>query len=195
GFRAEALEALYRLSDGHPYLLQTYAKAAWDAAAQSPITAEDVAAGAAEAEEELDAGFFGGRYRSAAPAERTVLHAMAGLGDGPVRAEELSAAVALRPAALTAARASLSEKGLIHESGPDELAFSVPAFARFLRRTACPPPPPGPRRPLPPGPAPVPDPHGSAPAHRRLPRGSGRLGSRRGPPCPGRPRGRRCRPR
>src|SRR5690606_26771378 len=44
GFRAEALEALYRLSDGHPYLLQTYAKAAWDAAAQSPITADDVAA-------------------------------------------------------------------------------------------------------------------------------------------------------
>ncbi|WP_017595720.1 ATP-binding protein [Nocardiopsis potens] len=136
GFRDEALEALYRLSGGHPYLLQAYAKAAWDAAEQSPITAEDVTAGAAEAEEELDAGFFGGRYRSAAPAERTVLHAMAGLGDGPVRTEELAAAAALRPAALAGARAALTEKGLIHESGPDSLAFSVPAFARFLRRTA-----------------------------------------------------------
>ena len=68
-----------RHSGGYPYFVQAYGKAAWDHAPGSPITADDVAVAAPEAEAELAVGFFGSRYERATPAERDYLRAMAGL--------------------------------------------------------------------------------------------------------------------
>ena len=69
-FKPAALDALYRAADGYPYFVQAYGKVSWDVAAQSPVTAEDVAVAAPEAEGELAVGFFGSRYERATPAER-----------------------------------------------------------------------------------------------------------------------------
>jgi hypothetical protein len=80
----QALAALYASTAGYPYFVQAYGKAAWDVAPRSPITADDVAVAAPQAEAELAVGFFGSRYERATPAEREYLHGLADvLADGP----------------------------------------------------------------------------------------------------------------
>ena len=76
-FTDEALDAMYAATGGYPYFIQAYGKVVWDLAPRSPITAEDVAVAAPEAEAELAVGFFGSRYERATPGEREYLRAMA----------------------------------------------------------------------------------------------------------------------
>jgi len=134
GFGPEALEALYRVSDGYPFFVQAYGKVTWDHALQSPITAEDVEVAAPEAEEELAVGFFGSRYERATPAERDYMRAMASLGDEPVQTTEVATSLGRRPSSLSPARDNLIKKGLIYSAERGTIAFTVPHFGRFLRR-------------------------------------------------------------
>jgi len=76
-FAEAALTAMYAATGGYPYFIQAYGKAVWDLAPRSPITPEDVAVAAPEAERELAVGFFGSRYERATPGERDYLRAMA----------------------------------------------------------------------------------------------------------------------
>src|SRR3954453_919962 len=48
-YRSDALEELYRLTEGYPYFVQAYGKVTWDVAVDTPIQAEDVRAAAPEA--------------------------------------------------------------------------------------------------------------------------------------------------
>ena len=76
-YAEDALAAMYAATGGYPYFIQAYGKVVWDLAPRSPITAEDVAVGAPEAERELAVGFFGSRFERATPGEREYLRAMA----------------------------------------------------------------------------------------------------------------------
>src|SRR5947209_10206301 len=58
----DALDEMYAATAGYPYFVQAYGKAAWDAAPRSPISPDDVAVAAPEAEAELAVGFFGSRF-------------------------------------------------------------------------------------------------------------------------------------
>ncbi|MDA0564690.1 ATP-binding protein [Streptomonospora sp. S1-112] len=133
-FGPEALAALYEISDGYPFFVQAYGKVTWDHALHSPITAEDVAIAAPEAEEELAVGFFGSRYDRATPAERDYMRAMAALGDDPVQTTEVATSLGRKPSSLSPARDSLIKKGLIYSAERGTIAFTVPHFGRFLRR-------------------------------------------------------------
>jgi hypothetical protein len=133
-FKPAALDALYRAADGYPYFVQAYGKVAWDVAAESPVTAEDVAVAAPEAEAELAVGFFGSRYERATPAEREYMRAMAGLGDEPVPTSRVADELARKPSSVSPARDALIKKGLIYSSERGLIAFTVPHFGRFLRR-------------------------------------------------------------
>ncbi len=149
-FTSEALEAMYRVTAGYPYFIQAYGKAVWDIAPCSPITADDVAMAAPEAEAELAVGFFGSRFERATPAEREYLHAMAAAamppaeptpdsGCGPVaEPESVPTAVVAehlgrKPQSLSPARDALLKKGLIYSGERGRIAFTVPHFGRYLR--------------------------------------------------------------
>ncbi len=134
-YSEEALDALYLKADGYPYFVQAYGKAVWDAAAQSPISAEDVAVAAPAAEEELAVGFFGSRYERATPAEREYMRAMADLSgdDGPVATSAVAAELGRKPASLSPARDGLIKKGLIYSAERGTIGFTVPHFGRYLR--------------------------------------------------------------
>ncbi len=152
-FDAEALAAMYAATGGYPYFIQAYGKVAWDVAPHSPITADDVAVAAPEAEAELAVGFFGSRYERATPGEREYLRAMAdvaygaldpGDGDGAEPVGEvpesvLTADVAKyldrKPQSLSPARDALLKKGLIYSAERGRIAFTVPHFGRYLRQT------------------------------------------------------------
>ncbi|MGH3435540.1 MAG: AAA family ATPase [Sciscionella sp.] len=141
GISPDALCALYEVSGGYPYFVQAYGKAAWDAAPADPISAEDVAVAAPEADAELAVGFFGSRYERATPAEREYLRAMAELtegkggganGDGAVTSD-IAVYLGRKPSSLSPARDSLIKKGLIYSAERGHIAFTVPHFGRFLR--------------------------------------------------------------
>lgn len=145
-FSEDALEAMYAATGGYPYFIQAYGKAVWDLAPQSPITAEDVRAGAPEAEVELAVGFFGSRFERATPGEREYLRAMADLGEAPaedqpisevesVTTADVAAYLDRKPQSLSPARDALLKKGLIYSAERGQIAFTVPHFGRYLRAT------------------------------------------------------------
>ncbi|HHU10848.1 MAG TPA: ATP-binding protein [Intrasporangiaceae bacterium] len=144
-YTPEALDAMYALTDGYPYFIQSYGKAAWDRAPRSPITEEDVRVGAAEAEQELAVGFFGSRYERATPGEREYLRAMADVsvqqGHGDPDLESVATAdvatnLGRKPQSLSPARDALLKKGLIYSGERGRIAFTVPHFGKYLREHA-----------------------------------------------------------
>jgi len=137
-----ALAALYAATGGYPYFIQAYGKAVWDLAPRSPITVQDVAVAAPEAERELAVGFFGSRYERATPGERDYLRAMADAAAadpdgsdavGSVATAEVAAVLAKKPQSLSPARDALLKKGLIYSGERGRIAFTVPHFGRYLR--------------------------------------------------------------
>ena len=140
-----ALTALYDATGGYPYFIQAYGKAVWDRAPRSPISADDVAVAAPEAESELAVGFFGSRFERATPGERDYLRAMADAAvtlaeTGPlddvesVPTADVAAALGKKPQSLSPARDALLKKGLIYASERGRIAFTVPHFGRYLRQ-------------------------------------------------------------
>ncbi|MCW2852317.1 MAG: hypothetical protein JWM84_1981 [Nocardioides sp.] len=138
-FTADALAAMYDATGGYPYFVQAYGKTVWDVAPRSPITADDVAVAAPEAERELAVGFFGSRFERATPGEREYLHAMADAAGeevdavGSVPTADVAAVLGKKPQSLSPARDSLLKKGLIYSGERGRIAFTVPHFGRFLR--------------------------------------------------------------
>ena len=138
-FTPEALDAMYRVTGGYPYFVQAYGKVVWDVAPSTPITAEDVAVAAPEAEHELAVGFFGSRLERATVAEREYLRAMADADAddaGAVPSALVAETLGRKPQSLSPARDALIKKGLIYASERGRIAFTVPHFGRFLRAQA-----------------------------------------------------------
>ncbi|HLN76437.1 MAG TPA: ATP-binding protein [Nocardioidaceae bacterium] len=136
-YEDDALDELYRLTDGYPYFVQAYGKVTWDVAVESPIRISDVSEAAPEAEGELAVGFFGARYDRATPAERDYMRAMAELGadsnDKAVTTAQVADALGRKPQSLSPARDGLIKKGLVYSSERGTVAFTVPHFGKFLR--------------------------------------------------------------
>ncbi|RCK69925.1 ATP-binding protein [Desertihabitans brevis] len=145
-YQPDALAAMYAATGGYPYFIQAYGKAVWDRAPRSPITAEDVAVAAPEAEEELAVGFFGSRYERATPGEREYLRAMGEVAlqlsederdeIGSVPTADVAAFLGRKPQSLSPARDALLKKGLIYSGERGRIAFTVPHFGRYLRDQA-----------------------------------------------------------
>ena len=147
-FAEDALDAMYAATGGYPYFVQAYGKVAWDVAPSSPITAQDVAVAAPEAEAELAVGFFGAatsarrrpsastcarwptpRSRSRSAARRsstTSERADRGRRGRPGQ----------KPQSLSPARDALLKKGLIFSGERGRIAFTVPHFGRYLLQHA-----------------------------------------------------------
>ncbi|MDQ0378323.1 hypothetical protein FB470_002317 [Amycolatopsis thermophila] len=140
GIEPEALDALFDASGGYPYFIQAYAKAAWDAAPDDPITVQDVQVAAPEAEQELAVGFFGSRYERATPAEREYLRAMAELTQGrdeSAGTSDVAVYLGRKPSSLSPARDSLMKKGLVYSAERGHIAFTVPHFGHYLLSRAA----------------------------------------------------------
>lgn len=138
-FTPDGLAAMYDATGGYPYFIQAYGKTVWDLAPRSPITAEDVAVAAPEAERELAVGFFGSRYERATPAEREYLRGMADAAGadtdavGAVATADVAGVLGKKPQSLSPARDALLKKGLIYSGERGRIAFTVPHFGRYLR--------------------------------------------------------------
>ncbi|NDC58342.1 MAG: ATP-binding protein [Alphaproteobacteria bacterium] len=130
-----ALAGIFRATLGYPYFLQEWGYQAWNAAGASPIIEADVATASVNALRRLDAGFFRVRLERLTPKEREYVVAMARLGPGPYRSADVADALGESIQSLGPRRASIINKGMIYSPAHGDIAFTVPMFDDFLRRT------------------------------------------------------------
>lgn len=129
-----AIASILRATRGYPYFLQEWGKHAWDVAADSPITAEDVAHATQSAVAALDESFFRVRFDRLTPSEKRYLRAMAEIGPGPHRSGEIAKVLGKPVTAVGLTRARLIAKGMVWSPDHGDTAFTVPLFDEFMKR-------------------------------------------------------------
>ena len=130
----DALQSIVTWTRGYPYFLQEWGKHAWDTAAASPITREDVRRASVTAIAALDESFFRVRFDRLTPSEKRYLRAMAELGPGPHRSGDIADQLGRKVTSLGPTRNQLIAKGMIWSPSHGDTAFTVPLFDEFMRR-------------------------------------------------------------
>ena len=133
-FDTNALEEIFRLTQGYPYFLQEWGYQSWNRATTSPITLAAVRDATAIVIERLDSNFFRVRFDRLTPGEKRFLRAMAGLGPGARRSGDIAEALGVKIYSLGPARANLIRKGMIYSPAHGDVAFTVPLFDKFMLR-------------------------------------------------------------
>ena len=133
-FEPEALQEIFKLTQGYPYFLQEWGYQAWNHAAASPIGVSVIGETSALVSQRLDENFFRVRFDRLTPREKTYLRAMAELGVGPYRTSEVAAKLSVKITSLAPVRDKLIKKGMVYSPAHGEMAFTVPLFDTFMRR-------------------------------------------------------------
>ncbi len=132
----EALDEIFARTRGYPYFLQEWGYTAWNLAQEDTITLADARGATTESIRKLDESFFRVRYDRTTPAEREYMRCLAELGEGPQRSSDVAAAMNRPPTSLGPVRDSLIRKGMIFSPEYGQIAFTVPLFDEFMRRTS-----------------------------------------------------------
>jgi hypothetical protein len=130
-----AVTGIVDYTEGYPYFLQEYGKAAWDEADGPTITADDVRTAQRLVEEKLDGSFFRARIDRTTELELAYLRAMAELGPDPQMAADVARVLGRTSEQLAPIRSRLVEKGLLYTPGYGLAAFTVPQFDRYMIRS------------------------------------------------------------
>jgi len=135
-FEAAALHEIYRLTKGYPYFLQEWGYQVWNQADSSPITLHLVQQTTELVVHRLDKNFFKVRFDRLTDGEKRYLRAMAELGQGPYRTANISELLGVESSAtLSPVRSKLIKKGMIYSPAHGLMAFTVPVFDEFMRRS------------------------------------------------------------
>jgi len=133
-FQPAALEALLGACEGYPYFIQVYGHAAWDIAEPPSVSPSEAAEAIRVGRRELDAELYMGRWERTGARARRYMCAMAERGDAAVASGDVAAAMGGH-ATVSRLREQLIDEGLIYSPERGQVAFTVPGFADFIRRT------------------------------------------------------------
>ncbi|MCB9708800.1 MAG: AAA family ATPase [Myxococcales bacterium] len=134
-FRDDALEEIYRLTQGYPYFLQEWGYQAWNRATASPIGLDLIKETTEIVSARLDENFFRVRFGRLTPGEKRFLRAMAELGSGPQRTSDIAEVMSVKITSLGPTRAKLLKKGMVYSPSHGDMAFTVPLFDKFMKRS------------------------------------------------------------
>lgn len=134
-FETEALDIITQLTQGYPYFLQEWGYQAWNQAPGSPITKAVIEGASPIVIQRLDTNFFRVRFDRLTPREKLFLRAMAHLGPGSHRTSDIADTLGMKLSSVGPLRASLLKKGMIFSPTYGEMAFTVPLFDAFMRRS------------------------------------------------------------
>ena len=116
--------------------LQEYGYQLWNAAKESPITQEDVKRISPIVQARLDANFFDVLFDRISNRERHFLRAMAEFDqEVAIPTTEIAAKMGCAIGSVSPVRASLIGKGMIYSPSYGNVAYTVPMFADYMRRT------------------------------------------------------------
>lgn len=134
-FTDAALSEIVKSTEGYPYFLQEWGKHAWLHAAGARIEESDALAARQAAVADLDRSFFQVRLGRLTPAEKDYLRAMSELGPGAHRSGDVAAKLERPVEQVAPIRAKVIQKGMAYAPNHGDIAFTVPMFDDFMRRT------------------------------------------------------------
>jgi len=130
-----ALEEIYEQTRGYPYFLQEWGYRAWNLAPDDGIDIKVAREATRLALNELDHQFFRVRFDRVTPAEREYMRALAELGECVHRSAEVAELIGKTTNQLGPVRDALVRKGMVYSPAHGDIAFTVPLFDQFMRRT------------------------------------------------------------
>lgn len=133
-WQSAALERVVTATEGYPYFLQEYGRAAWKVGGGQTISLEDVDAAEPIARDYLDENFFSQRIGRLPAAEGRYMAAVASLGDGPQRTADVAAALGKELQAVSVMRDRLIRSALLYAPRRGQVDFTVPRCADYIRR-------------------------------------------------------------
>ncbi len=133
-FEQEALNEIYRITEGYPYFLQEWGYLIWNSVESNPITIRDVRDCTSKVIERLDENFFRVRFDRLTPGEKVFLRMMAKLGSGPYKLADIATEFKVNLSKLSPTRSNLLKKGMIYSPTYGNIAFTVPLFDQFMIR-------------------------------------------------------------
>ncbi len=133
--RQEALDEIYLQTQGYPNFLQEWGYRVWNLAPADVIGADVAREATRLARRELDQQFFRVRFGRLTPTEREYLRALAELGEGVHRSGDVADLIGKTTGQLGPLRGSLIRKGMIYSPAHGDIAFTVPLFDQFMKRT------------------------------------------------------------
>ncbi len=131
----EALEEIYAQTKGYPYFLQEWGYRAWNLAPEDHIDIKVARDATRLALKELDHQFFRVRFDRVTPGEREYMRALAELGEGVHRSSEVADLIGKTTNQLGPVRDALIRKGMVYSPAHGDIAFTVPLFDQFMKRT------------------------------------------------------------
>jgi AAA+ ATPase superfamily predicted ATPase len=131
----DALEEVYEQTKGYPYFLQEWGYRAWNLAPTDGIDIKVAREATRLALKELDHQFFRVRFDRVTPVEREYMRALAELGEGVHRSGEVAKLIGKTTHQLGPVRDALLRKGMVYSPAHGDIAFTVPLFDQFMRRT------------------------------------------------------------
>jgi AAA ATPase domain len=123
---------------GHPYLLQAYGQATWDAAEGATLTYDDARVGVVSGQAHLDTGFYRPQWERATRAQRAYLQAMALDACGQSQSGDIAARLGKTLTTTGSFRDSLIKKSLIYSPQQGTVAYAIPGMADFIARQSRP---------------------------------------------------------
>lgn len=133
-FEAAAAQAVFRYTEGYPYFIQEFGRAAWNVAEGPTVTLADVEAALIEVETELDESFFKTRVQRSTKEELRYMRAMAELGPEAQKAGAVAEVLGKTSEQVAPLRSRLINKGLLYTPDFGYAKFTVPQFDRFMKR-------------------------------------------------------------
>jgi AAA ATPase domain len=134
-FDDDAIAEVLNQTQGYPYFLQEWGKHAWNLANGNTISLRDAENATPQAIAELDGGFFRVRFDRLTPSEKLYMRAMAALGPGPHRSGDIAQQLKRKVTAVAPIRNNLIAKGMAYSPAHGDIAFTVPMFDGFMKRT------------------------------------------------------------
>jgi hypothetical protein len=135
-FKGDAAKNLLKHSQRYPYFLQQYGKHAWLAGKDAVIDMDACIQAYQRVTPILDKEFFHVRIERTSDSERRYMSAMAERGKGPHKSGEVTRDLGFSSTTETGAiRDNLIKKGLIYSPRYGQIAFTVPLFDDYMRRT------------------------------------------------------------
>jgi hypothetical protein len=121
---------------GYPFFIQFFGALLWESSPwPSPITAREYASSRPTMLSALDRAFFDARFARTSPAERRLLHTIAVRGEAaPLR--HVIGNLRMSNGATQRLLSRLADKGLVYRPERGVVAFAVPLFGEYLRRSA-----------------------------------------------------------
>lgn len=133
-FDPDALDLALEISGGYPYFLQELGSAVWSVAEGPAISRADIQEAEPLYLSRLDGSFFKVRLDRCTLRQREYLRAMADLGAGPHKAQDVAQAMGKQSTQVAPFRAELIAMGLLYTPEHGYAEFTVPHFDQYLKR-------------------------------------------------------------